>query len=109
MQCVQCMITRLECPASTSANRLETSAIVVMFMRMIATGVAIILSMGSCIKKTCSPYLKIKQGCRGKLAGSEEHQKAEEEAEKAPGRGKRGHLLGHLVGEIEPTDKHFHH
>ena len=45
-------------------------------------------------------YLKIKQGCRGKLAGSEEHQKAEEEAEKAPGGGKRGHLLGHLVGEI---------
>ena len=36
------------------------------------------------------PYLKIKQGCRGKLAGSEEHQKAEEEAEKAPGRGNRG-------------------
>ena len=32
-------------------------------------------------KKTRSPYLKIKQGCRGKLAGSEEHQKAEEEAE----------------------------
>ena len=54
-------------------------------------------------------YLKIKQGCRGKLPSSEEHQKAEEEAEKAPGRGKRGHLLGHLVGEFEPTEEHFHH
>ena len=55
VQCVQCMITRLECPASTSANRLETSAIVVMFMRMIATGVDIILSMGSWIKKNLFP------------------------------------------------------
>ena len=109
MQCVQCMITRLECPASTSANRLETSAIVAMFMRMIATGVDIILSMGSCIKKTCFPYLKIEQGCRGNLAGSKEHQKAEEEAKNAPGGGNRGHLLGHLDGEIEPTEKHFHH
>ena len=54
-------------------------------------------------------YLKIKQGCRGKLAGSEEHQKAEEEAEKAPGRGKRGHLLGHLDGDIEPKEELFHH